>query len=649
MKRKLIGGTQKRSPLFGTIVDSGDVSKHESIAGVDSYQNKTVDCQDSEEELEDEQMLLDRELMKKAIQLASTSGGERGTQFPKPAVAAIIATSSGKIIGQGQSSYKQDAVWAAIEDAGIEATPLLEWNVSWTRDDNLRKNVRDSTLYVTLEPSNIRKGQAFPPITQLIELSGIPRVVIGCADPIPECSSKGAASMHSAGLEVIMGVEEEECKDLIKGYTELANGKLQTMARKFFKKFGRPLGFLHCSVVDSDNVDSFARNGNAFGKTFGGKHLSFRDVGSYELAPPPDSIWASDNEEEDDEDLMDIEIDDFFKNEDDMREENANPMMPFYEQVDAVVATFPREGHGPDGDQSVTARLNGLKWLATNGNALPANVERILVLDATDLKDLPVCNDDPNLPSGVDVEAFWRSEGRKKSRILLRSGENAQAISAANAAAEAASLAAEAAERAKAAIEAGDAEAAADAALQCQEAALAATKVLQADMQRTLELRDRLSNMGVVVEVIKGREPIDVMNHLGKRNGYNSVVWRAGCWGQRGVQAIMKGAFQWVSAHLAVDAVGGKFWQLMLAERAIQAACGPENKVKVLAEQEDFSLQYCDDEYGDCEFIVNGKPIRHIRLDCRVLVIDENRPVEYVLTKTAPMKDRLKESAPWFL
>lgn len=72
MKRKLIGGTQQRSPLFGTIVDSGDVSKRESIAGVDSYQNKTDDCQDPEEELEDEQMLLDRELMKKAIQLASS-------------------------------------------------------------------------------------------------------------------------------------------------------------------------------------------------------------------------------------------------------------------------------------------------------------------------------------------------------------------------------------------------------------------------------------------------------------------------------------------------------------------------------------------------------------------------------------------------
>lgn len=60
------------------------------------------------------------------------------------------------------------------------------------------------------------------------------------------------------------------------------------------------------------------------------------------------------------------------------------------------------------------------------------------------------------------------------------------------------------------------------------------------------------------------------MNYLGKRNGYKAVAWRAGCWGERGVRSILRGAFQWVSAHLAVDAVGGRFWQLMLAERAIQ-------------------------------------------------------------------------------
>jgi len=60
------------------------------------------------------------------------------------------------------------------------------------------------------------------------------------------------------------------------------------------------------------------------------------------------------------------------------------------------------------------------------------------------------------------------------------------------------------------------------------------------------------------------------MKFFGKRNGYKAVAWRAGCWGERGVRSILHGAFQWVSAHLAVDAFGDRFWQLMLDERAIQ-------------------------------------------------------------------------------
>ena len=40
------------------------------------------------------------------------------------------------------------------------------------------------------------------------------------------------------------------------------------------------------------------------------------------------------------------------------------------------------------------------------------------------------------------------------------------------------------------------------------------------------------------------------MNYLGRRFGYKAVAWRAGCWGERGVQSILRGAFQWVSAHL---------------------------------------------------------------------------------------------------
>ncbi len=87
----------------------------------------------------------------------------------------------------------------------------------------------------------------------------------------------------------------------------------------------------------------------------------------------------------------------------------------------------------------------------------------------------------------------------------------------------------------------------------------------------------------------------------------------------------------------------------MLAERAVQAACGPESKVMILAQQEDFSLEYCDEEDQDCVLTVDGRPIRHIRLDCRVIVRDPSRKSEYVLTKTAPWKEKLTTVAPWFL
>lgn len=142
-------------------------------------------------------------------------------------------------MGRGRSDYKQEAVLAAIVDAGIEATPLREWVVSWPRDRALREALAESTLYVTLEPSAQRHGEVLPPTTQLIEQSGIPRVVIGCRDPVPERATVGAAALHSAGLVVRMGIEQVECEHLIEQYTELANSKLQVQARQHARRQGR--------------------------------------------------------------------------------------------------------------------------------------------------------------------------------------------------------------------------------------------------------------------------------------------------------------------------------------------------------------------------------------------------------------------------
>ena len=68
-----------------------------------------------------------------------------------------------------------------------------------------------------------------------------------------------------------------------------------------------------------------------FFRTSGGKSLSFRDFGSYELAPPPESIWAGASDEEEDDTFT--EKDDFFdlefEDEDEQESLGNNPMMPW--------------------------------------------------------------------------------------------------------------------------------------------------------------------------------------------------------------------------------------------------------------------------------------------------------------------------------
>ena len=295
---------------------------------------------------ESEESKRDKQFMQQAIQMATSAGGERGSHgpFPQPICGAILVAKDGRVLGKGRSTYAGHAIEFAFQEAGINATPLREWCVAWPTDAKFRQDISESTLYVTLEPSNERQGEEKPPITQLVEMAAIPRLVIGCQDPIAENASKGAGSLHAAGVSVTMGVVQDECNHLIESYAELCNSKVNRMARNHFRIHGRPMGHLHCSVIDSDDAEAFARNGNSFGKNFGGQHLSYRDFGTYQISPPPESIWAADTSD-DDEDEFSSEVDDFFidfENEDRQDSLGSTPMMPWYEQVDACVATFPK-------------------------------------------------------------------------------------------------------------------------------------------------------------------------------------------------------------------------------------------------------------------------------------------------------------------
>jgi pyrimidine deaminase RibD-like protein len=251
--------------------------------------------------------------------------------FPKANVGAVLVGDDDVVISESCSDYYQTfAVRPLLENIGIQILPGAAWTVSWPSSPELRHRLASATLFLTLEPSSAQT-------MSLIAQAGITRVVIGALHPIPEMRGKGVAALQAAGIQVGLVPDlEEECQLVIQDYAEIANSKFQRMARKHFELFGRPLGFLHCSVIDSEIVKAFIEQSLGSAKQPKDDATPNRSQGPYELAPPPDMIWTSKSSAEE-------------------LAEGEGMAMPWYEQADAVVATFPRPGNGPPDDDSVAS------------------------------------------------------------------------------------------------------------------------------------------------------------------------------------------------------------------------------------------------------------------------------------------------------
>ncbi|WP_317854219.1 bifunctional diaminohydroxyphosphoribosylaminopyrimidine deaminase/5-amino-6-(5-phosphoribosylamino)uracil reductase RibD [Chakrabartyella piscis] len=130
------------------------------------------------------------EYMAMAIELAKDGIGKVN---PNPLVGAVVVKES-NIIGMGfHEQY-----------GGLHA----ERNAL----QNCNTSPNGSTLYVTLEPC-CHYGKT-PPCTEAIIESGIQKVVIGCLDANEKVAGKGVAILQKAGIEVVVGVLEKECKAL---------------------------------------------------------------------------------------------------------------------------------------------------------------------------------------------------------------------------------------------------------------------------------------------------------------------------------------------------------------------------------------------------------------------------------------------------
>lgn len=85
---------------------------------------------------------------------------------------------------------------------------------------------RGATVYVTLEPCCAFPGKRTTPCTDALIDAGVGRVVIGMADPDPRVAGRGIARLREAGIEVVVGVCEDEVRAQLAPYvTQRTTGR----------------------------------------------------------------------------------------------------------------------------------------------------------------------------------------------------------------------------------------------------------------------------------------------------------------------------------------------------------------------------------------------------------------------------------------
>lgn len=154
----------------------------------------------------------DSRMMLRCLELARRALGRTS---PNPLVGAVIVK-DGEIVGEGfhPRAGEPHAEVFALKAAGVRA--------------------EGATIYVSLEPCN-HYGRT-PPCSEALVKAGVAKVVVGMVDPNPLVAGGGIARLRAAGIEVLLGVEEEACRQLNEGFVH----------RILYK---RPLGILKYAMT----------------------------------------------------------------------------------------------------------------------------------------------------------------------------------------------------------------------------------------------------------------------------------------------------------------------------------------------------------------------------------------------------------------
>ncbi len=136
--------------------------------------------------------------MQRCLQLAAMGAGQVA---PNPMVGAVLLYAD-RIIGEG---YHQKYGEAHAEVNCLNSVA-----------DADKEFITHSTMFVSLEPC-AHFGKT-PPCADLIIKNKIPEVVIGCRDSFAEVAGKGIEKLKNEGINVTVGVLENECIELNKRF-----------------------------------------------------------------------------------------------------------------------------------------------------------------------------------------------------------------------------------------------------------------------------------------------------------------------------------------------------------------------------------------------------------------------------------------------
>ncbi len=153
-------------------------------------------------------MTLHERFMKQALGLARKGAGRVS---PNPMVGALVVR-EGAVVGAGYHRCfgGPHAEVHALQQAGELA--------------------RGADIYVTLEPCS-HTGKT-PPCADALIQAGVGRVFVGMADPNPLVSGRGMKKLRAAGIAVVSGILEKECRRLNESFLKYITTGMPFVALK---------------------------------------------------------------------------------------------------------------------------------------------------------------------------------------------------------------------------------------------------------------------------------------------------------------------------------------------------------------------------------------------------------------------------------